>query len=313
VQSIQGIEAHLILRYLFHALFFPSIYSLCMNPLLLRFLPLISKKRVYRKIDKGIRGFHEKQALKGSQYLPNFIIIGAAKSATTTLATVLPRHPDIFLSRPKEPKFFGRRYGKGWRWYRKIFRPGNGYLLRGEASTMYASSLGSFKYTPVLMHRYLPDVKIVYVVRHPLDRLVSQWRHLKGRQPDWVEFERILSDKPAANLLLGCSSYFQRIQEFRRYFPDSQIHCLTFEDLVESPSTVLGNLLSFLGASVRPELLLDDDGRLPRVNEAGQKGRSFIDVPSWPDKMRAKMVELLRPDAESFLSYIGKPSDYWTW
>lgn len=283
-----------------------------MNLLFSSISPLTPRKKLHRKIAEGIKGLHDKQAQKGGQYLPNFIIIGAAKSATTTLATILPRHPDIFFSRPKEPKFFGRRYGKGWRWYRKIFRPGKGYMFRGEASTMYASTLGSFRYTPRLMHRYLPDVKIIYVVRHPLDRLVSQWRHLKGRQPGYVEFANILSDRRATDLLLGCSQYFSRIQEFRRYFPDEQIHCLTFEDLLDDPHRVLSDLLLFIGASARPDLLLDN-GRLPRVNEAGEKGRAYVDVPAWPIRMRRRIVELLKPDSESFLHYIGKTPDYWSW
>jgi hypothetical protein len=282
------------------------------NSVLPHLLPLVSRKKVYRAISDGLKGLHHEEASKGRSYLPNFIIIGAAKSATTTLATILPRHPDIFFCRHKEPKFFGRCYDKGWDWYRKIFLPGEGCALRGEASTMYASPLGSFRYTPELMHLYLPDVKLVYIVRHPLERLVSHWRHLKGRHPEYVSFDRILSKRSAAKRLIGCSSYFTRLQEFRQFFPDQQIHCLTFEDLLADPAAVLASLLNFLGATAQPQWLLED-GALPRVNEAGQKGRAYVPAPLWPPEMRSRMVDLLRPDAESFLSYIGKPLSYWTW
>ncbi|MGB5134610.1 MAG: sulfotransferase [Prochlorococcaceae cyanobacterium] len=283
-----------------------------MNSLTPFILAKIARKQVYRNILDGLNGLHQQEVHRGQGYLPNFIIIGAAKSATTTLATILPRHPDCFISHPKEPKFFGRRYDRGWSWYRKIFRPGRGYLLRGEASTMYASPLGSFRYTPQLIHHCLPDVKIVYVVRHPLDRLVSHWRHLKGRRPGFVRFDQILSKRHPSKLLIGCSSYYARIQEFRRFFPDDQIHCLTFEDLISEPTLVLSALLKFLGAPILPDFLLDE-GRLPVVNEAGDKGRTYVGLPEWPVGMRKKVVDLLRPDAESFLSYIGKPQDYWTW
>jgi len=272
----------------------------------------MARKPVYRYIADGLKGLHEQEARKGQSYLPNFIIIGAAKSATTTLAAILPRHPDCFISHPKEPKFFGRCYDKGWAWYRKIFRPGEGYPLRGEASTMYASPLDSFRYTPQLIYRYFPQVKIVYVVRHPLDRLVSHWRHLKGRRPGFVPFDRILGKRHPAKLLIGCSSYFARIQQYRRFFPDSQIYCLTFEDLISEPSEVLAGLLDFLGSPLRPDLLLDQ-GKLPIANVAGDKGRAFVQPPTWPADMRREVVDKLRPDAESFLAYIGKPRDYWTW
>ena len=124
-------------------------------------------------IRKGLRGKHAEIVDLHRDYLPNFIIIGAAKSATTTLTTILPQHPDIFISKPKEPKFFGRYYKKGWDWYASRFKKGKDFALRGEGSTMYASGLHSFSKTPELMHRYLPDLKLIYIVRHPLDRIVS--------------------------------------------------------------------------------------------------------------------------------------------
>lgn len=283
-----------------------------MNSTVPHLLSLVTRRKVYRDISDGLKGLHHEQALMHPECLPNFIILGAPKSATTTLATILPRHQDIFFSRHKEPHFFGRGYVKGWDWYRKIFRPGRRHLLRGEASTMYASSVGSYRYAPELMHRYLPGVKLVYVARHPLDRLVSHWRHWKGRHPEFVDFEDILSNWRARNRLVGCSSYYARIQEYRKFFPDDQIHCLTFEDLIAQPVLTLSALLTFLGAPARPDLLLDD-GHLPIHNEAGDKGRIFVEVPEWPAGMRQKMVDLLRPDAESFLAFIGKPTNYWKW
>lgn len=283
-----------------------------MNTSLQYLLAASSRKKVYRSIAEGLQGLHEEQVSAGRQYLPNFIIIGAAKSATTTLATILPRHPDIFISRPKEPKFFGRRYDKGWKWYRKIFKLGRGYQLRGEASTMYASSLASFRYSPALMHRYLPELKIVYIVRHPLDRIISQWRHIRGRRENFVDFNRFMSKRHAAKLLIGCSSYYARINAYRNYFSDDQILCLTFEDLISEPAGELSRLLRFLGASVQPQLLLNR-GSLPKVNEAGEKGRTLVKAPHWPTRLRSKVIHQLKPDTEAFLDYIGKPVNYWTW
>ena len=124
-------------------------------------------------IQKGLKDKHAALALKHTESLPNFIIIGAAKSATTTLTTILPKHPDIFISKTKEPKFFGRYYNKGWDWYASRFSEGQGSALRGEGSTMYTSQMKAFKNTPELMHQYLPKLKLIYIVRHPLDRIIS--------------------------------------------------------------------------------------------------------------------------------------------
>jgi hypothetical protein len=261
-------------------------------------------------IQDGVKGAHAGDVEAVSDVLPNFIIIGAAKSATTTLTTILPRHPDFYISKPKEPKFFGRYYSKSWAWYGKIFKNGRSKLFRGEGSTMYTSRLGSFEHTPELMHRYLPDLKLIYVVRHPLDRIVSQWRHVKGRNHDVGNFEDMMKSRHLRRLVVGCSLYHQQLERFRAFYPDEQIHCLTFEDLIQQPKLTLRTLLRFLGASPKAGRLLDD-GKLPIVNEAGDKGRQMVPKPEWPLSMKRRVIRLIKPDSLRMLAYMNKPSDYW--
>ena len=270
-------------------------------------------RRLRKVIEAGLRGEHQQEVDRRRRATPNFIIIGAAKSATTTLTTILPRHPQLFVSKPKEPKFFGRRYDKGWRWYARLFRAGRAYPLRGEGSTMYASALNTFQHAPALMHRYLPELKLVYVVRHPLDRIESQWRHRMGRKRGTPPFGALLRSRHLRKLVVGCSLYHEQLERFRAFYPDHQIHCLTFEELVSDPHATLRELLDFLGASSSPEHidLLLDEGRLPRVNEAGDKGRELIPAPIWPAKLRRQVVELVRPDAEQMLAYMNKPPGTW--
>jgi hypothetical protein len=279
-----------------------------------RVIALGFNRSLSRAIKAGLRGEHEQDVQALGRRRPNFIIIGAAKSATTTLTTVLPRHPDFFISKPKEPKFFGRRYDMGWSWYGRLFKAGSHHKLRGEGSTMYASALNSYAHTPALMHRYLPDLKLVYVVRHPLDRIVSHWRHRRGRQTRTSNFSALMESRHLRKLVVGCSLYHERLESFRIHFPDNQIHCLTFEDLISDPRATLTALLNFLGASSTEEHLnlLLDDGRLPRVNEAGDKGRAMISAPEWNPRLRQKVLELVQPDAEKILAYMGKPADTWT-
>ena len=270
-------------------------------------------RQLRKVIEAGLRGEHEAEVQALGRRLPNFIIIGAAKSATTTLTSILHRHPDFFISKPKEPKFFGRRYDMGWKWYGRLFKAGKACKLRGEGSTMYASALKSSTNAPALMHHYLPNLKLVYVVRDPLDRIVSQWRHRKGRQPGTRDFSGLMNSGHLRRLVVGCSLYHERLQAFRKFYPDDQIHCLTFEELIAAPRPTLTALLSFLGASTDPanlDLLLDD-GQLPRVNEAGDKGRAMVEAPAWTDKLRSQVLEVVRPDAEQMLAYMGKPIDTW--
>lgn len=270
-------------------------------------------RRLQNTIKAGLRGAHQLEANQIKQCLPNFIIIGAAKSATTTLTTILPRHPDFFISKPKEPKFFGRRYDKGWKWYGHLFKRGANHKLRGEGSTMYASSLSSFAQTPALMHRHLPELKLVYIVRDPMERIISHWRHRKGRQRKTPDFELIMRSRHLKKLIVGCSMYHQQLERFREYYPSPQIHCIVFEELISEPFETLRQLLFFLGADSSPEKvnLLLDKGSLPRINEAGDKGRVMIQRPQWTPKLRKQVLNVVRPDAEKLLISINKPLNTW--
>lgn len=262
-------------------------------------------------IRQGLRENQAKIIDQQRNSLPNFIIIGAAKSATTTLTTILPNHPDVFISKPKEPKFFGRNYDKGWDWYASRFRAGQHHALRGEGSTMYTSKLGSFRHTPELMHQYLPDLKLIYIVRHPLDRIVSQWRHYRGRHPDCADFEDLMRNRSLKRLVVGCSMYYKQLSRFRRFYPDEQIHCMTFEDLLAKPKRSLRDMMQFLGVRPRVRTMLDPDGSLPRENEAGAKGRGHVDKPQWTPALKTQVLRKIRPDARQMLAYMGKPQTYW--
>ena len=262
-------------------------------------------------IRQGLDGEHSDFANQYKDSLPNFIIIGAAKSATTTLTTILPKHPDIFISKPKEPKFFGRNYKKGWDWYASRFEAGKDHILRGEGSTMYTSKMKGFRHTPALMHKYLPNLKLIYIIRHPLDRIVSQWRHYRGRHPSSANFDELMSNRNLRRLVVGCSMYHQHLMAFREFYPDEQIHCMTFEDLIAAPKQSLRTTLKFLGVKPKIKRMLDKNGKLPRENEAGTKGRDHVEKPEWNAELRAEVLRKVLPDSKQMLSYMGKPENYW--
>src|SRR6516165_1122868 len=105
---------------------------------------------------------------------PDFVVVGAMKSATTTLHEQLARQRGVFMSRPKEPNFFSDDliYARGWDWYSSLFNAADDGVLRGESSTHY-TKLPTFPRTVERMTHFLPRVKLIYVMRHPIDRLIS--------------------------------------------------------------------------------------------------------------------------------------------
>lgn len=105
--------------------------------------------------------------------------------------------------------------------------------------------------------------------------------------------------------------YYQRLSEFREFYPDEQIHCMTFEDLIDNPSRSLKKTLEFLGVVPQVKCMLDENSCLPRENEAGAKGRGHVEKPEWNAVLKAKVLRKIRPDAEQILDYMGKPRNYW--
>jgi hypothetical protein len=263
----------------------------------------------------GLAGEHFDQIEGKEKFLPNAIIIGAAKSGTTTLIDALGKHPDIFRSSPKEPKFLSMEYGKGWAWYLRLFREGADKKIRMEASTRYSSGQGSHRFAPLLMKTYMPEVKLIHMSRQPMDRVVSHWRHVKGRDENGRhgDFNSMLEEKSLTGLVVGSSMYWARLSEYRRHFPDAQILCLTMEDMISDAPGTLKKVLEFLGLPATQEAMdtILVNGQFEQQNEAGAKGRIYFDKPEWSPEIYAKVKAMIEPDMKKYLAYIGKPEDYW--
>ena len=264
------------------------------------------------RLKESLEGKHDHLAEDYKHCLPNFIVIGAAKSATTSLAKIMKKHKDIHFSSAKEPKFFGRNYLRGWDWYGHFFETGRDQLLRGEASTMYSSSSYEFQYTPQLIHHHLGLIKLIYVVRHPIKRLISHWRHYRGKHPDCPNFEDLLRVKSMRKRIVDASLYHQQLTRYLKFFPADLIHCMIYEDLISKPKATLSQMFKFLGVKPRLGKVLRK-GKIPTQNMAGSKGRAFVEIPAWQPGFQQDLLEIIRPDAELMLQHMGRPADTWDW
>ena len=177
--------------------------------------------------------------------LPDFVIIGAMKSATTTLHEQLARLPEFAMSWPKEPNFFSDDdlYDRGLDWYGHHFENAPAGALLGESSTHY-TKLPIYPRTVERMALHLPDVKLVYVMRHPIDRLVSHYWHdlLDGRIQSPID-EAVAEHAD----LVDFGRYSYQLKPYLEAFGSSRIHPIFFERLIAEPQAELDRLLVFLG------------------------------------------------------------------
>jgi hypothetical protein len=184
-------------------------------------------------------------------YLPNFIIAGAPKAGTTSLYHYLRLHPDIFLPYRKEIMFFDMNFKKGIDWYKKHFRNYSGEKLIGEMSPTYMANVD----VPARIHAVIPNVKIIFILRNPIDRAYSHYWDLKG----WGvkgDFRDILLNPPTIKRgrnsylkfdILKMGYYYEHLSLYKKYFKEKNIGIFLFSELSDDPQKLIKDIFNFLG------------------------------------------------------------------
>ncbi len=171
--------------------------------------------------------------------LPDFVGIGALKSATTYLDALLRGHPQLCLpAHLKEVQFFSRHYDRGPEWYASLFSSCDG-RRRGEISPQYLTD----ERCPARIAALLPEVKLLVSIRDPVQRAYSQFKHWVEERGYGQPFESFLVDHPTA---LARGEYFRWISRYLDHFPLERVHVLLTEELVARPAPVLRDVFAFL-------------------------------------------------------------------
>jgi hypothetical protein len=181
---------------------------------------------------------------------PSFIILGAMKAATSTLHAQLAAQAGIAMSQPKEPNYFSNdeNYALGPQWYATHFRHARPGDLIGETSTHYAK-LPTFPQTLQRLQRDLPDARFIYVMRQPIDRLVSQYIH------EWTEGE---IREPLAEAvgrfprLVDYSRYAMQLRPWLDAFGWQRVLPVFFDRLRIAPHDELARVCRFIGYDGNP-------------------------------------------------------------
>jgi hypothetical protein len=189
--------------------------------------------------------------MTNSKNYPNFMIIGAMKCATSTLHTQLMKQPGIFMTELKEPNFFSNdeEYAKGMDWYCSLFEGSESAILRGESSTHY-TKLPTYPKTIERIQQHCPDAKFIYVIRHPIDRLVSQYIHEWSQRVISVEINQAISQHSE---LIDYSRYSMQLQPYFDTFGRDSVLPIFFENLLAQPQLQLEQVCQFLGYPQQPQ------------------------------------------------------------
>lgn len=271
----------------------------------------------------------------------NFIVIGSMKCGTTALAKKFSEHPDVYIAPIKETHFFSEDdiFAGGLDKYSSFFSTHNGEHAIGELSPSYSRSK-RYPYAAERLAEALPDAKIIYILRNPIERMESQW--IEARRGGWPVppfNEAVMSDNTD---ILASSCFWNELSNYRRYFSDDNILVIFAEDLRTNPRDLLRRCYEFL--NVDPDFTNPDAGDIVRQTEGAYVDKdwtsrylrsgvgkfvsklvpkSLIDVlrpvirkkvnsrPIWNAATLQYSINQVRPDAEKILEYAGKSADYW--
>ncbi len=268
----------------------------------------------------------------------DFLIIGAQKSGSTSLRAFLERHEEEIFALNRELHFWNRdgqyQDGAGLEKYLKNFADAKPHQLKGEKSPSYLVS----QEAPGRIHKHFPQVKIIAILRNPIDRAYSAYWH--GRRVgaiaastsfgDAVRNYKVNQGKPYGDMVTP-GFYSEQISRYLNFFPIEQVHVLSFESTLTQTNDELHGVLKFLlpNSSIAnqesqlsfPKRNVARASRFPKLNEAifkskllsystksriSKKSLVELKVPEMLEADRSFLREIYAGENEALQSKLGK-------
>ena len=262
------------------------------------------------------------------------------KCGSTSLRAGLSTHHNVFVV-PEEPRFFhSERYEEvPVEEYFALFS-GRSESIVGEGSGFYSWDTWC-EHTAERMADDIPSAKVLYIIRHPLERIASHWSWAVADGRPWGNINNAIRER---NRLVEMSLFWRQISLYREFFDDDQIQILFLEDLKSDPRFFFRTCGRFLGVDPdgfdfemarRPKNRTEDKRTdtplvmklrqwsgfwtlkklvpdpLVRLGERLLRSDGKVE-PDWDPGVRRRVEERLAPDAAQILDYAERPRDFWS-
>jgi len=256
--------------------------------------------------------------------LPDFIVIGANKAGTTSVANYLNDCPQVGMSRIKEPMFFSSinikksidkhsatlanpYFALNLKEYSELFEHHNPKIVRlyGEASTSY---LANPRISAPMIRSIVPDVKLIAILREPIDRVISAYKMTYGNKIETRTLSEIIDEYCKNNLEYKIKNqhgvkqyiengfYYQLLKIYFDYFPKEKILLLKYDDLKKDPRTFMNKIFHFL----RIEPCASDFSRIYNTQYMHLKGKKVVVT----DEDRVKLAKIFYNEIKNLLKFI---------
>jgi len=283
--------------------------------------------------------------------LPNFFVIGAGQSGTTSLHHYLGLHPEVHVSDPKEPNFFCREEDGPWPFgrigdrarYEALFE--TDARLRGDISPSY-SQHPLRPGVPERIHELVPEARFIYLVRDPIERIVAHYVHDVSSLGERRPLPEALGDPShPLNPYVAGSSYASQAERYTQTFPADRLLVVDSDELRRHRGPALREVFAFLGADpsftspgfdeelnvgsdkraysrryarLRDSRLGDIWRRLPAAAREPLSGLArratapAVERPALDPTLRERLAARLRPEAERLRRLTGQRFESWS-
>lgn len=243
---------------------------------------------------------------------PNFLIVGTARSGTTSLYHWLRQHSEVFMPDFKEPSYFVHGYGiSDLEKYLSLFEPGSGKRAIGEASIAYLAAPES----PERIYKTVKDIKIIILLRNPVHRALSLYAWMVNEGYERINtFEQALAEEKKRfydrsfrwnnpeyfwdYMYFRGGLYYEQVKRYMDTFGKKSVRVYLFDDLINRPAEVYMDVCRFLNIS--PEVIPDFTPQNQREHK-----------PEMSPKVEAMLYEMYREDITRLGELIRRDLSHW--
>lgn len=271
---------------------------------------------LYKRIVYGVAKRNFRYITGPLRTLPDFIIIGCQKCATTSLYDYICEHPNVYSATEKEIHFFDSNYNIGLVWYKSFFptvftkyiKSRSGKFVTGEASPMYIFNT----IVPKRMSKILPKIKLIVILRNPVDRTYSHYNMQRRHNYESLSFEdaikqeeerikgereKEMADENYVSINLRDFSYLSRgiyadqLKVWLNYFPRNQFLVLKTEDLEQNPQREMEKIFEFL--------------ELPKYHLTNIEKTNVGEYEKMNETTKEMLIEYFKPHNERLSKLVG--------
>jgi hypothetical protein len=245
---------------------------------------------------------------------PDFVIVGATKSATTWLQRNLQQHSAVFMP-GAETHYFSRNFEQGPAWYGAFFKPAAAHQIVGEKSNSYLDHPEA----PRRLRAVLPDVRLIVQLRNPIERALAHYRSYFRRGAAAPDVDRSLAPGGGeAERLHAGGLYWRHLSRFLELFPREQLCVTLYDDLDREPASVLNRIRGHIGLAttdvgVSPPL----EGPVQPVGGTARRGATRSAAgrraryPELSDALRARLRTYYEEDVRALSDLLGRDLTFW--